>query len=601
MTPTTNLSPLAHVNLHLVDGLDEAMALKRWLGERRDVLGVDTETEGLDPARHDLRLVQVGDMQQGWSIPWPLWGGLAQEILGKYDGDMVAHNLSFDWRFLHKRGDITLPWHKLHDTMTLATLDDPTRPRGLKPLSAMLIDKHATAGERALGEGMRKNKWTWATVPYSYPAYWAYAALDPVLTCHIYNYLFPRVDSTCPEVYSLERGVTRVCSKMMLKGIKVDKAYIQENIAKLREYSAQSREWLEAAHGVKNPLSSRQISAAMEACGYEITETTRTGLPKVDKATLTEIRDGDVPEGAAQIAQYVLGVRHIDKVIGTYLEGFLEKADSDDLVHASIHPMAARTGRMSITDPALQTLHRDDKVVRGSFIPREGHVFISCDADQVELRCAAILAKDQGLIEAFHEADQPGGLDFFSGVASQLFNDTVRKGDPRRQVTKNMSYCYIYGGGLEKMALTAGVSIEQMKPIREAFMKRFPGLDTLARRTENEARAALNTTGRAYIRTPSGRKLPVDEERIYAGLNFKIQGMAAGLLKEGIMNLDASGFGDNMLLPIHDEVLLEVPEEDAEESIKQIEETLTDKTSYQVPLTWGAAIMRERWIKSELL
>src|ERR1700721_2103646 len=139
---------------------------------------------------------------------------------------------------------------------------------------------------------------------------------------------------------------------------------------------------------------------------------------------------------------------------------------------------------MSIRDPALQTLHRDDKIVRGCFVPREGYVFISCDADQIELRVAAHLSQDPGLIQAFPDADQPGGLDFFSGVASQLFNDKVRKGDPRRNIMKSVCYCYLFGGGLDKMAFTAGVSVEQMKPIREAFMSRFPGLETLARHTE---------------------------------------------------------------------------------------------------------------------
>lgn len=593
-------SPLANVQLHLVDSLEEALSLKRWLGERRETpLGVDTESEGLDPFRHDLRLVQVGDMRQGWALPWPLWGGLAQEVLSTYEGEFVAHNASFDSRMLLKRGNIAVPWHRLHDTMTLATLDDPTRLRGLKPLSSMLIDKNATSGERALSEGMRNNGWGWDTVPYDFPAYWAYGALDPVLTCHLFNHLFPRVNGDCPEVYSLERGVTRVCSNMMLKGIRVDRQYIQDNIVRLKDVSRQSREWLDSVHGIKNPLSSRQISAALEKCGYEVTETTRTGLPKTDKETLTSIRDGQaVPEAAATVARYILGVRHIDKVIGSYLENFLITADSNDVIHCSIMPLAARTGRMAIRDPALQTLHRDDKVVRGCFIPREGHVFISCDADQIEMRMAAHFSNDEGLIKAFHEADQPDGLDFFSSVASQLFHEEIRKGDNRRTLTKNCSYGYLYGAGLEKMAITAGVPVEQMQPIREAFLTRFPGLAVLSKRTESEARSALAKTGHAYIRTPIGRRLPVDQEKLYSGLNYSIQGHAAEIFKKGIIDLDAAGFGDNLLLPVHDEVVLEVPAEDAEDAIRLIEQTLTDRDNYKVPITWEANIMTERWAKT---
>jgi len=86
-------SPLQNVSLHLVDSLEEALNLKRWLGERREILGVDTESEGLDCFRHGLRMIQVGDMSQGWAIPYPDWAGFAREVISGYEGDFVAHNL----------------------------------------------------------------------------------------------------------------------------------------------------------------------------------------------------------------------------------------------------------------------------------------------------------------------------------------------------------------------------------------------------------------------------------------------------------------------------------------------------------------------------
>ncbi len=482
--------------------------------------------------------------------------------------------------------------------MTLATLDDPTRLRGLKPLSAMLIDKHATAGERALQEGMRRNQWSWKTVPYNFPAYAYYSALDPVLTCHLWSYLHPRVMADCPEVYALERSITKICSMMMLKGLRIDRNYINQNTARLREYSRQSREWLEAAHKIKNPLSARQISAAMERQGWQITETTRTGLPKVDKPTLEAIRDGqEAPQSASQIARFVLGVRHLDKIIGSYLENLLESADADDVIHPSINPLQARTSRMSVTDPALQTLPRESSsTVRGSFIPREGYALLSIDASQIEARLTAALSKDAGLIKAFAEADA-GGRDFYSGIATQMFREEISKDDNRRQLTKNMTFAKIYGAGVPKMAATVGLPVEVVKPIDDAFNERFPGIARMMDRITAEARAMIAAGQRPHVRTSLGRYLPIDEEKIYSGLNYTVQAEAAEALRRGLTDLDSAGYGESLTLVVHDEIIAERPIETAEEDLIQMSEILCKSSNYEVPIPWEGKVMRERWVK----
>jgi DNA polymerase I-like protein with 3'-5' exonuclease and polymerase domains len=289
-------SPLTDVQLHLVDNMDQAMALKRWLGERRGILGVDTESSGLDPHRDSLRLVQVGDEGTGWAIPWPLWGGLAQEILREYEGPMVLHNLPHDKRFLSIQGGIDLPWHRLHDTLILAALDDPMRARGLKPLSKRLIDPRADSGQRALDDGMKRNGWTWGTVPYEFPPYWAYSALDPVLTSRLWSVLHPRVMASCPRAYDVELAVNRICVSMMMKGILIDPEYVAAARQRLQTYADDARMWLDAAYGITSVLSARQISAALEKHGEPATERTATGLPKMDKEFLTRVRDfGSTP------------------------------------------------------------------------------------------------------------------------------------------------------------------------------------------------------------------------------------------------------------------------------------------------------------------
>lgn len=588
-------SPLTNVELHLVDSIDELMKLKRWAGERRETpLGVDTETGGLSPWSDHLRLVQFGDLHHGWAVPWERWGGGALEILNSYDGEFVYHNSSFDLKYLNVRGGYEAPWHRVHDTMSLAALDDPLRPKGLKPLAARLVDPQATRGEKLLKDGMARQGWTWATVPETFAPYWVYAALDPVLTAHIFHHLYPRVQRDCPRAYDLEIATTRICAGMMMHGMRVDVPYVEERLAGLRTWAAETRTWLAAMYDVTSPMSAGQLGRAFTALGEEIVAFTPTGAPRMDKETLTFYQMSGRTQPARDLAMMVLKLRHAEKMCGSYLGNFLETRDADDLVHCQIWPSAARTGRMSISEPALQTLPRDDKIVRGSFVPRDGHVFISCDLDQVEMRMAAHLSGDEGLIRAFLDADETG-VDFFTTIARQLFDDPqLAKGDPRRQITKNVGYAKLYGAGVPKMAATAGVPVSRIAPVNMLFDQRFPGLLELIDDTTNEAKE----TSPPSVRSELGRLFVFDKgrERTQA-TNARIQGGSAEYFKQRLVNLDAAGLGDYLVLPIHDEVLLEVPAAEAEEALATVRECMGDRETYRVPITADGKIMRERWQK----
>ena len=277
-------SPLSTVQLHLVDTIDELFAMSRWIGERREgPVCFDVESEGLDPFRHKVRLVQIGDKTTAWAVPYELWGGGVLELLRKYEGELAGHNASFDHRMLKVNAGLDLPWSRLHDTMTLAAIDDPVRSKGLKELAALLIDPFARTGQKALDDGMKRRGWTWATVPLTFEPYWVYAACDVIFTAHLFDIFHQRVMMTSPQVYDLERAVSRICSRMMLAGMATDAVYIRDSISKLRAYADECRSWLKEYHGITSPLSAKQISSALEAAGHAITERTATGLPRTDK------------------------------------------------------------------------------------------------------------------------------------------------------------------------------------------------------------------------------------------------------------------------------------------------------------------------------
>lgn len=587
-------SPLADVSLHLVESIDDAMELKRWLGERRDgVIGLDTESGGLSPWKTELRMVQFGDKRTGWAVPWERWGGVALEILNSYQGQWTAHNGVHDWKFLSVKAGYDVPWERLDDTLTMARIDDPARANGLKPLGSSLIDRRAVAGQKALDEGMAANKWNWATVPVDFPPYWIYSALDPVITAHLHDHLAPRV----PAVpYDLERAANRICTKMMMKGMQLDVPYIEASIATYEDTSNKIRTWLKSAHQITSPVSSGQIRRAFERLGQEVVFWTRTGLPQFTKSTLTFYLEQGQNDAVKQLAKYLLAVRKADKFPRDYLHKFLNMRDAGDILRMSINVMGAITSRMSVSEPPLQQLSRDEKTIRGSFVPRDGMVFISCDLSQVELRMIANASADEGLIGAIKEADATG-TNVFLVIGREMYGEQITKSDPRYTQLKAFVYARAYGAGPETLAETAGIPAATVLHIESLFNKNFPGMRRLSDELMGEAHAMKRRGERAGVRLPSGRFIPLKSGQEYAALNYRIQGPASEYLKQALVNMDACGLSDSMLLPIHDEILLEVPEADAEEALRLVEACMTNTTDYLVPLTADGDILRERWHK----
>lgn len=597
----TRQSALRDVKLNVVTEIDDLFELKRWLGERRETpLGLDTESGGLSPYRDRLRLVQIGDLHQGWAIPFPHWWGAITEVLSQYRGEFVMHNGSYDARVLKFHTGWQVPWERTHDTLTLAAIVDPGRPKGLKELSARLVDPTAAAGQQMLHEGMEKNKWTWDTVPYDFPPYWVYSALDPVLTCHMWTKLYPQVAAVPEwmEVYDLELNTLRIVSAMMNKGMRVDVDYIHEKRPAIAEFSARTRAWLEAAHQVTSPLSAGQIARAFTALGEPIHAYTKTGQPQMDKDALDGYAASGLTPGSRELARYIKAVRHADKMIGTYLDNFLERIDAQHILRCQINPMAAKTSRMSISDPSLQNLPRDDKVIRGAFAPHEGNVFITCDADQIECRAAAHMSNDEGLIQAFIDAEQPGAPDFFSLLARDLYRDPdITKKDPRRGLTKTYVYATQYGSGLQRLARTSGVPLDQVEQMDKLYKGRYPGPSLMMKQIINQAKAQVRAGEIPTVKTMMGRRLAGMKDSEYALFNYAVQGSSAEILKRGMSDLDAIGLLDYMIIPIHDEILFEVPRAMAADVLRTVETTLTDRTSYRVPITWSGDILPERWQK----
>jgi DNA polymerase I len=578
------------VRLHFVDNLAELDACRRWAGERRDVpLFADTESAGLNPHHDRMRMMQLGDLHHGWAFPHGWFGG-AIELLTRYSGAIGFHNSPYDWRVLAVHQKVEPQWHKTEDTLLLGHIADSLRLAGLKPRATQEVDSRALRGEQVLSEGMKARHWTWDDVPDNWEPYWMYAALDPVLAAHLWAApSFTAARMSYREAYDTERATARICARMMMTGMRLDIPYINERIAEITSYTHEAGGWLRETFGINNPGSTQQVVAAMTEWDLPVTVFTEKGNPSLAKEALHYY--GLAYPQHKPLFDAVRWCRKGNSMVNNYLGKFLRLAIGDTL-HYNIHSCRARTTRMSITDPAMQTFDRDVPAIRGSIIPREGCVLVTIDADQIEARMTAHFANDPRMIADFRYADE-NKLKFFIEMASRIYSEQISKRDPRYTWTKNATYAQIYGSGLPKAAVTAGVPIEVMRPAYEGLSQMYPNVKRLMDYLIRTAKGQ-----RPKVQTIDGRWLYANRGHEYALLNTLVQGSAATVLKRGIINLDAGGLGEYLRLPVHDEILLEVPADLAADVLREAERILTDYESFRVPITWSGSILTERWVKT---
>ena len=598
---------LSGVQLHLVDTAQKANDFLHWLSQRRpyDALSVDTETgelpgnprtDAFSPWHGRLRLVQVGDGEQGWSIPWDEWKGVFYEGMDKFDGPIICHNIAFEARWFAVQSRWELPWHRAHDTMIMAHIIDPLGSGALKRLAALHVDSRAVALQETLDTELAKNGWTWGTVPIDFQPYWSYGALDCILTTRLWEMFYKQCgpDGPYSRPYELEMATRRIVTRMELNGARIDLGYSQRKFDELTTYSDSVKTWAKQTYGGTSITSNQQLVRLFESLGAQITEFTPTGQKSCTKDQLKMLMLDENKE-IANLADVALKQRKADKLANTYFSNFLTES-SNGIVHPSVRTLGARTSRMSITNPALQTLPKGDNVVRSAFIPKDDeHVIVTSDLDQVEFRMFASLSQDPNLIGLFNLADATGS-DPFTEIGREVYQDpSMQKSDKRRGLIKSMVYGRLYGAGVAKQAITAGVHEFQMKNTSDAFDGRFPGMAFFQKQIEDVGMRRTRAEGQGYVYTWTGRRLPCDDNLVYTLVNYLIQGGAAEVFKSNLVKLDQADLTELLIVPVHDEIVLNSPRKDAEEIKRIVKECMTTTEGWAVPLTADVDGPLENW------
>jgi DNA polymerase-1 len=321
---------------------------------------------------------------------------------------------------------------------------------------------------------------------------------------------------------------------------------------------------------------------------------TKTGY-STDAATLLRLRD-EWPEFIDPLMQY----REMEKLRGTYGTGLMAEVAPDGRIHATFNQTVARTGRLSSDQPNLHNIPvRSDegRQFRKAFIPAPGFELLVADYNQIELRCIAHLAADPGLVEAFRS-----GTDIHNATASRVFG--VEPADvtiEMRSKAKMVSYGLAYGMESYGLGQRLGIPTADAAVILDAYFVAFPNVKAYMDRTVVEARQ------RGYTETLFGRRRPIPElsnsnfrirqagERM--AMNAGIQGLAADIFKVALVRIhDALSQADvesRLILQVHDEVLVEVPESERETVGPIVIDIMRNAAQLDVPLevnvSWGAS------------
>jgi len=585
------------VQITLVTNSDQAHQLIDWCRTVPDpLIALDVETDGLDWFDGKLRLIQFGTLTEGWAVPFEDFRALSSEalrILSDRDKFFVGHNFKFDLHFIERQtGWLPKEWRFAHDTMLLAAVLNSGGSKALKDLSEAYVWPGAKVGQKALKDDMKKGGWTWGTVPVNLPSYWVYGVLDTILTVHLFYILMEKAkNSGCLDAYEVERAATPGLFSIERKGMLLDAEHAMFYRDRLRNRNAEI-ENIVSEYGITNINSTPQIALAFLNAGIELTEKTPSGQWKMDRDTFDLIAaTNDHP-----LVNLVKEHRAGTKYASTYYDNFLAYQRSDGRIHPFYRPVVARTGRMSADSPAILTVPRPgtSPEVRNSFVAPDGHILISTDFSNVEARVFADYAQEGGMIQAFKD-----GIDLHAYTAKEIYQLTAMpsKDDPRRQVAKNTLFCTLFGGGARKIAVTAGISLEEGERSQKGLYTAFPGIQGFQKRTIKMAKDNLDNYDQAFVRGLDGRVLAMVEtdDRYYAFTNWLIQSAACIILKKRLAVLDAMGLTQYLVAVIHDEVVAEIPEEFEMEYTAMVTEAMEDHSILSVPIVSATGKGAVRW------
>lgn len=407
----------------------------------------------------------------------------------------------------------------------------------------------------------------------------------------LYDLLNPRLDALgLRKLYQeIELPLVPVLADMERTGIKIDRGMLNQMSSEMEKQLSTLTERIYVAAGTEfNINSTRQLGEILfEKLNLPIIKKTRkTGGYSTDQAVLEELAE------TYELPRLILEYRQVSKLKSTYVDALPALINpKTGRVHTSFNQTGAATGRLSSSDPNLQNIPiRSDlgRLIRAAFVPEKGNVLISADYSQVELRILAHLSEDEVLVDAFQS-----GEDIHERTAREVFSEAelLNPAECRRRA-KVINFGIVYGLSAFGLSQNLGISREAAQSFIDAYFKRYCGVRQWLDSTVEEVRR----TGQ--VRTLFGRIRPIPDIhskdfnlRHFAertAVNSPIQGTAADIIKIAMIRihraLQERRLSAKILLQVHDELVIEVPEAEAQETRTLVQEEMEGAATLKAPL-----------------
>lgn len=392
--------------------------------------------------------------------------------------------------------------------------------------------------------------------------------------------------------FEMEMPLMTVLAEMQQAGCKADADQLCAFGEQLdTRIAALTEQIYEAAGHEFNIQSSKQLGVVLfEELGLPYKKKTKTGY-----STSAEVLESLA--GYHPMIADVLEYRQLTKLKSTYVDGLLKVIAPDGRIHSHFQQTVTATGRLSSVDPNLQNIPVRTELgreLRRMFVAEQGRVLVDADYSQIELRVLAHVADDDAMIEAFR-----GGQDIHATTASKVYGVPVEEVTPQmRSSCKAVNFGIVYGISDFSLAQDIGVTRKEAAAFIQSYLDTYPGVHHYMESIKQSARE----TG--YVETLFGRRRALPElnsknfnlrsfgER--AAMNTPIQGTAADIIKIAMLRvrdrLKAEGFEARLILQVHDELILEAPEHEAERAAALLREEMEHAAELRVPLVAEAKI-----------
>jgi DNA polymerase-1 len=599
--PPETVRDEADLLVHVVQTGEDLQALVERLNEA-DRIAFDTETTSTDQMQAELVGISLAvEPGEGYYIPVGHKMDASPQlpvdtVLEALRGPMTdpripkaGHNLKYDFVLLARQGLRVTPLG--FDTMIAEWLRDPTsRNLGLKNLAWVRLDERMTDIEELIGSG--RNQRTMAEVPVRESA--AYAAADAEVVLR----LIPQLEEALERCEAralfqeMEMPLIEVLADMEMAGISLDVAFLQEMSQELEvELAAIEARVHEAVGEPFNLNSPQQLSQALfDRLALEPPDRTRrtsSGYYSTAANVLDAMRD------VHPVVDLVLHYRELSKLKSTYVDALqLQVNPETGRVHTSYNQTGSVTGRIASSDPNLQNIPIRTEIgrrVRHAFVAGPGNLLLAVDYSQVELRIVAHIANDRAMLQAFQS-----GQDIHTTTAAAIYQvpiDSVTA--EQRRHAKAINFGLIYGMSPYGLTRATDLTLAEAEDFVGAYFEQFPGVERYLQETRQLAAEqgfveTLLGRRRYFPRLKNQTNYNVRSREEREAVNAPIQGTAADIMKMAMIRvhqgLNEAGLNSQILLQVHDELVLECPEQEVERAAELVKVTMENAYDIRAPL-----------------